>query len=177
MILWLISALGWLRRAAQALAGLVVRYPLQAVIVAELVACVWLWSGWNGAIAERDAIRLDLNAIKAASEQAAHNAKVAHDADEARYKALAERKDDEARKAIADARAAADAYIRAHRVRGAAGSAHGTAAPAESGSAASADGQGSAPDMVAVTADDVRICTSNTIRLEAARDWALGLGE
>lgn len=45
--LWLISALGWLRKAAGAVLGFVARYPWQAACVALLCASAWLWHGWN----------------------------------------------------------------------------------------------------------------------------------
>ncbi|WP_069338316.1 hypothetical protein [Sphingobium yanoikuyae] len=79
---------------------------------------------------------------------------------------------------LAAANAAAERYIRDNRLlqqavdRGASG---------EVGGAAQGDGaqggnrSGEAADLVAVTADDVRICTENTRRLIDVRDWALGL--
>lgn len=80
---------------------------------------------------------------------------------------------------IADARSVADRYIASHRVRWEApSSATGPAiASAESGSAHSADRSSAAPDLVAVSAADVLICTDNTKRLEAAREWALSLND
>jgi hypothetical protein len=53
--------------------------------------------------------------------------------------------------------------------------ASGTVASAEDRGAGSADSAGSTPVMVAVTDTDIQVCTDNTLRLESAREWALGL--
>ena len=111
---------------------------------------------------------------------------------EARYRAVAERTDDDARRetsvALGDAERfiAAGGHAGAGRVRTEAdrgpGSPAGTGPgdrglgnPEGAGAPAELDGPESR--FVTVTADDVRICTVNTVRAEAARDWALALEE
>jgi hypothetical protein len=86
--------------------------------------------------------------------------------------------------------AAADRHIDANRVRAqtvgcpsgqafATANDHRSANPVGAGGAAQLDGTGPAPtfaarltDPVAVLASDVRTCTVNTIKAEAAHDWA-----
>ena len=60
MTLWLLGALGWLRKAAGAALDLARRYPLQAACIALLCLSGWLWHGKGNALAERDA---DLGAV------------------------------------------------------------------------------------------------------------------
>lgn len=95
---------------------------------------------------------------------------------EVQYRSKANEADQSYRAGLADARAAADRYIAAHRVRSASRRAASAAvASAESDRAGSPDRADQATDMVAVTADDIQVCTDNTLRLEAARAWALSL--
>ena len=121
----------------------------------------------------------DLDRIKQAQAAAAVAAKQAKLAQEALYNQLAEKADEKLEAARRDAMADAERYIAAHRVRSqaAGGSTGRTATAAEDRSTASGNSAGSAPilDEVTVSADDIRICTSNTSRLEAVHDWAVGL--
>lgn len=113
---------------------------------------------------------------------------------EARYRAVAERTDIDAREATSVALGDAERFIaagghaavragadrlRAETDRGSGGPAaagtgdQGTGDPQGAGAPAELDEAGRA--FVAVTADDVRICTVNTVKAEAARHWALEL--
>jgi hypothetical protein len=80
---------------------------------------------------------------------------------------------------LTDAGRRASTYIGANRVRlqTAQSAARPALASAESSGAQSADRSSSEADMVAVTAADIGVCTDNTTRLEAAREWALSLAE
>jgi hypothetical protein len=109
-----------------------------------------------------------------------HAEKALRKADRAAYAAAQSEATNEADKSyraeLADARSAADRYIAGHRVRSTFASSAGRApSSAEGDRAGSPDRAGTAPDMVAVTAGDIQVCTINTTRLEAAREWALGL--
>lgn len=181
-MLWLLRLLGIARKAAQALFALVMRYPLQAALIASLCASLWLWQGKREAVKRADAEHAgrvaDRAAYTEAQRQAAILARQAREAQERRYAEQAEKADHDHELALADAMGRADRFIAAHRVR----TAGAVARPAsDPGSAAeghrpeSGDGPGAAPELVAVTPDDVRICTANTTRLEAVREWALGL--
>lgn len=96
---------------------------------------------------------------------------------EADYRALADQKDKEYATELADAQSAAERYIASHRLRPPAPQDGVGSAPAlgQDRGASGAVGPGEASELVGVTADDIRICTENTSRLEKAREWALGL--
>lgn len=95
------------------------------------------------------------------------------------YRDLAQRTDDNAEQALSDAMDAAERHIAANRVRceGNRGGVSGPTANPEGGSAGGSNRPGGASELVAVTENDVRVCTANTIRLEAAREWGLSLAE
>jgi len=184
MPLWFLGALGWLRKAAVSLWAVVARYPWQTACIALLCLSAWCWHGWGKAEAKLKDCNTgrvaDRKAYADAQKIALQKALAAKAAVEKKYAELAETTDANEQKARTDAMADAERYITAHRVRDkAAGSATGrTAAPAEDHSPASSDSAGPAPELdeVSVTADDIRICTTNTTRLEAVRSWALSLG-
>lgn len=132
--------------------------------------------GWKPK-AER--LQGELDRIKAAQLVAQQKAIAAKAKAEADYRDLAGRIDTDAKQAHDSAMADAERYIAAHRVRGqAAGSSAGrTVTAAEDHSASGGQSPGAAPvvDEVAVSPDDVRICTTNTIQAETARQWAIDL--
>jgi hypothetical protein len=182
-VIWLLGALGWLRKATQAILGLAGRYPLQCALIASLALAAVLFvrgNRYQAKLSECTAGRVaDRKAFEAAAAASLAKAVAAKAAQEARYASLAKDADNAHEAQLADARAAAERYIARNRVRpqAASGSTGGTAAPAESGGPGSADSAGGAPVMVAVTEADIGVCTDNTLRLEAARDWALSLAE
>lgn len=178
---WALSLLGIAGKAAKWLLGLVRDYPWQAAVAILLAACVWTWTGWNGALDDlracQDGRAADRAAYEAAQEQAEASALAAKAAAEDDYRQLAERADREHEAELAGANARAERYIAANRVRNqaAGGPAGGTpAAPGDNGTG-SGDRSSEAPELVTVTEDDIRICTENTVRLEAVRNWALEL--
>lgn len=76
---------------------------------------------------------------------------------------------------LADDRRRTDDYARAHRVPRQApsdlGPAGGTDLPQPAFGAAQPDGAGGDAELVAISADDLRICTVNSRRLQNAHDW------
>lgn len=173
---WLFDALTW-----------IARHPWQTATA--IATCVALWAHLvtiPGLEADNDREvrahaqtkenyrRAELEAAKRwAEERAAYEQQKKDDANEA------DEREREARRAGLDL---AEQYIRDNRVqcptRGTAqGNASGTAAPADDSRAQGGERSGSLPELVAVQADDVRICTENTVRLQAAREWASGLNE
>lgn len=132
------------------------------------------FEGWKPR-AER--LQRDLDNVTAAQEVALERALEAKHRAETKYLNLADRIDNEADQARAGALDDAERFIRANRVRceAAGGSSSGTVAAAEDHSAQGSDRSSPAPELVAVTEDDVRVCTVNTTRLEAVREWALEL--
>lgn len=173
-ILRLWGGLGRLARIAAA-------YPWQAACIALALASVWLWQGKQAAQGRADRcaaqIKAELAAYVAAQEQARIRAEMALRAQEARYKEKADNADKAHAKALVDASRAADRYIAANRVRIETAGSDASQAPAAAagGSAGSPDSASAAAFMVAVTENDVRICTVNTQRLIDAREWAMGL--
>ena len=176
ILLKLIGAWGWLKQALGALLSLVRRYPLQAALIALLCLSGWLWRGKERALSERDDARAETAQVIQAGKDALAAQIALNEATKAKYEAAAEKADHEHSIELADAMSRADRYIRDNRVRKAGGSGASVAnATAEGEAAERGDGSGEGSDMVAVTAEDVRICTANSVRLQAVREWGLGL--
>lgn len=102
---------------------------------------------------------------------------------ELRYKELAHHADTRFQQGLAAALAVADRYTVSHGLPDrtqpldgtAAGTGSGPTAPAPGDATGSGDRSGGVAQLVAVKADDLRICTINTQRLIEARSWALSL--
>ena len=117
-----------------------------------------------------------VTAWKAAEREATAAQLGANAAQQARWAQQAKGTDHDYQKARIDADSRAERFISANRVRNACPrSASGSDPMPGTASAPGIDGAGEAPELVAVAPDDVRICTDNTLRLDAAREWALGL--
>lgn len=151
------------------------------IIAALCIVMAVMWWRADTISEQRDQARATIAEIKAAqivAERAAIEAKAKAEAD---YRNLAERVDHEADKARDDALGAAELFIRNNRVRCPAtrDPTGGPAAPAKDYGARDGQGPGAAPIVdaarVAVLAEDVRICTVNTLQAEAARAWSLEL--
>ena len=179
MIPFLLGIGSWLKSALSALLRAVSCYPWQTACIALLAASLWFWHGKGQAIHQRDAARAETKALEvrytAAQAEAAAKALKARADAENHYKEIADDADTKAAAAYADGRSAAQRYIDTHRVRAcpAPGASSGTAAAAQGDSAQGADRSGDS--AVVVAEDDVNICTSNSLRLQAAHDWALRL--
>ncbi len=182
-MMWVLGAFGAVRRALSALWGMARANPALAAIVVLAGVSGWLWYTRGEARDQRDEAIAGRAADRTAYVQAqaeAHRLAVdAKAATEARYRANAERSDNAFKVQLADARDSTAEYIRTHRVRpqGVAGSGSNPApAPGDSGS-----GGGERPSgetfMVAVKEGDIAVCTTNTLRLEAVRDWAATLAD
>lgn len=177
-----------IRASAAALAARIGLNGLAIAVLALLLAVqtvriegfkLWPLSveGWKPR-AER--LGADLKNVRQAQGVAQAKAQAAKDRAELEYRELAERIDDEADHAEAGALAAAERHIAANLVRCeiARGRSSGPAATAPDRSAGGGQalpGAGQLDRAVAVSADDVRACTVNTLQANAARDWALGL--
>lgn len=134
----------------------------------------------EGARPKVERLQRDLDNVKAAQVVARERAEAAKLKVEQEYRQLAGRIDDEAEDAREGALADAERFIAASRVRCEAAGGRGSGAVAAAGDQGAGRGEavpGSAEldGAVAVSADDVRACTLNTIQANAARDWALGL--
>ena len=185
MPLFLLSALFNVRRWASAGLSWLTASATHILAVALACAVVWgalehrgkvKWQGQaRGAIAGREA---DRAGYVAAQAEAGRLALAAKQATEARYSALAERTDHDAQIALIDADRRTADYIAGHRLLDKAvnRSTRDPVSPAPDHGTQGSNRPGDA-SLVAVSADDVRICSVNTTRLEAVRTWAIGLGE
>ena len=136
-----------------------------------------------------DRLEAEIKGIELAQGQAGQMAKNQREANEDEYRDIAENVDRRASTSLGHELASADRYIGANRVwqwpEGVPCSSSGTSAgsdragnPQGTGQAAELDGPrtGSGAGtrrggMVVVSAEDVRICTENTVKAEAARDY------
>lgn len=145
-----------------------------AVFAALLLITAIDRNQWRAAARSANAT---LALVKPAQELALAEAKAAIATKEAYYKEQANAADQNYATAVDDARSATDRYIAAHRVPACPASGAASAAPArpQGNAAQGSDGPGTAPYMVAVSPEDVSVCTTNTLRLEAGKLWAEGL--
>lgn len=160
------------------LVPLLARWRIGASIAGVLAALglVLALIHYRGAYqAERALRRADREAYANAQAQAALIAQAALRSAETRSKEKAVEADVRHETALADARRRASAYIDRMRLQAAARPSSAAIASAQGGGAQSAGRTGAASDMVAISAADIDVCTINTARLEAAREWALGL--
>ena len=160
-------------------------YLFGAAGIAILTAAIWVWridslraSHKADAANLRREYALFREQVEAKATQALIAQKAVNAAQEQKWKDEAYVADQKHETELAAANAAAERYIRDNRLlrqavdRGAGGEAGGAA---QGDGDKSSDRSGAEADLVAVTADDVRICTENTRRLIDVRDWALGL--
>jgi hypothetical protein len=113
MTLWLLSALGWLRKAAGAALDLARHYPLQAALIASLCLSGWLWHGKGKAEAERDAAWGEIAALIEAQREAEAKARKARADTEKLSKELAHATDQYAADLDAISRRALAGRVRA----------------------------------------------------------------
>lgn len=138
----------------------------------------WSQEGWKPR-AER--LQADLDRVVRAQQLAQAAQVAANKATEKRYADVAERIDNETVQHLENELAAAERYIATHGVRPQAP----CRASSEAGSPAADYRPGVSKEtgptafvdepQAFVKAEDIRICTRNTIQAEAARDWALQL--
>lgn len=178
---------------ALAIASLVLALAIGLAVQTARIEGLKLWpvaiEGWKPK-AER--FERALANVRVAEQLAAAWAEAARLNQEARYRAVAQRTDIDAKRETSVALSDAELFIaggghagarqlRAQVDRGAgspAGTGPGNHRPGDP------EGAGQAPEldetegpMIAVTADDVRVCTVNTVKAEAAHDWAVALEE
>jgi hypothetical protein len=143
----------------------------------------------EGALAKVDRLEGELQAILAAQAAAEKLARAQKAANEAAYRRIAEGIDDAFEENLDGELAAAARFIAANRVRcptPARGASRTIATAGDSGAESLGGGSRAAeldaaggdpvlPDLVAVPADDVRICTVNTLKAEAGHRLATEL--
>lgn len=173
MIGLLLGAGAWLKAAFSSAFSAFARYPWQTACVALLCLSAFLWWRWDVAADDRDTARAQTAEIIKASEEAERLAIADREAREKRSKENADATDKEHKSALADATSAASRYISLHKV-GKCSASQTTPASQDHGAEGSI-GSSSEAVMVAVSEADIHICTENTTRLDAVRDWALSL--
>ena len=154
-----------------------VKFGLPVLVVASLSLALYIQGlRLHSAKVERDAARQTIAQMEAASAanlkaQLAQKAAV-----EQHYKEQARETDLKYAQELGSARDRLAAYIARNRVRTEnSGGVSASSGPAESDRSSGVDGPRLPPELVAVSPDDLEICTVNSERLRAARDWALGL--
>lgn len=169
---------GWAKEALSFLLGLIREYPWQCALAVALAACWWLYDGKQDMRAERDAAiearATDRKEYKTAQMEATARAFAEKKRVETIYKEKADVADKAHATELDSARAAADRYIAANRVRRQIGSAP---------SATPTPGQGGAPGVpesmptgdVMVSEGDVQACTAAITYAIAAHNWAIDL--
>lgn len=138
-----------------------------------LCAVLALWGAWerSGRLKALD----QRNECRAASQTAAAQTKTMREQERRQYEEKARHADQEHNEALADARAAADAYIRSHRVRPS-----GYQRPAEPISQAGVAAEPSpvpSAGFVAVSDADVQACTAATVYAVTAHNYLLEITE
>lgn len=158
-MIWLLGALGAVRRALSALWGLARANPALAAIVLLAGLSGWLWWGWNRADGRTAAALEQVAKWKTANDAATQWAMAEKSAREVKSRTDAERITREHTALAADTRSAADRFIAANRLRPEGGQCRSGAAPAAPG-ADSAEVHPAMPaDAVVVGASDVRACS------------------
>ncbi len=186
IITWLLK--GWLSRWALTAEGEIKDgwrwltaspvHALLGVVAVLLLLCGLFWHEWAVKALQVEHLAGEIAQFKTAQANATNMAREALHHQEQVYQAKAQDADHAYQTQLAAAQSATDRYISTHRVRAdVASGAGGTVASASGGGASGTDGPDHAADMVAVSADDINACTVNTQRLQAARDWALGLNQ
>lgn len=129
---------------------------------------------WHKVADQRAATIAQFSLAQKAATDAAIKAKADQ---EATYKGKADVADTNNADAAAAAHDAVAEYVRTHRVPAcSAGGSTGISVAAASGSNPQS-AVGPDPASVVVAEADVTVCTANTLRLEAAHDWAAGLAK
>ena len=153
----------WLREAATALLGIIVRHPWQAGLIASLVACAGLWWRANRIAEQRDRALATVYRMIEAQKKATAFAVRMKEAFEKANRSL----NDETDKSAADV-----AIVYRDRVLRLPAPRCSTGNPdlPEGGISEGVDGPGA---EAVILRTDALICADNQARLESAHAWAL----
>lgn len=165
----------WAALIALAFALLLALLAVQTVRLEGMKLWPFKVEGW---IAKADRYKAERDRIIEVQAEARARQIAVNQAAQERYDQLATEADRNAEIYQSAAMDAARRYSIEHRVQPcAAGVASGDNSASESYSPGSGDAAGGSPivDAVAVSEDDIRICTMNTVRLQAVREWAVGI--
>jgi len=144
---------------------------------ASVVLGLLCWHFDARAVADAMAIKTQAAQFKAAQANAEQSMQLALQQAQATYRNEADHAQQSYQSQLASTRAAADAYVAAHRLRAQA-AASGRSAPA--GASKTADAgvpENVSAGAVMVSADDVQACTAVTAYALQARDWAMTMAK
>lgn len=169
-MIWWLSALGWLRKAATALFGLARRYPLQAALIVAVAACGW--QTWRLSVVKQSltAARAEIAAMVEANKVATERAKEARATTEKLSKELADATDQHAADLDAISRRALADRLRAKAPRCDASGAIAAAVP--DGSQVDLGANSGGVYFTAAEADNLR---RHEVRSTVCEGWARGL--
>jgi hypothetical protein len=148
-----------------------------AISLAKLLAFVGIIGGaYYLGYKHEHARRLTERAAVVQATQVATQAQIAlNEALAAKYRERASNADRNHQTALAAANNAAARYVAAHRLPDRSCAPSGADPVPAADIAGGGDGAGVEAIMVAVSADDVAICSANTARLEAVRQWGVAI--
>ena len=169
-MIWWLSALGWLRKAARVALDLARRYPMQAALIALLCLSGWLWHDKGKALAERDAARAENVALVKANKAATAKAKQERAKTEKLSKDIADATDQHAADLDAISRRALADRVRAKAPRCDASGAIAAAVP--DGSQVDLGANSGGVYFTAAEADNLR---RHEVRSTSCEGWARGL--
>jgi hypothetical protein len=168
MPLWLLSAFGFVKKAAGAALSAAIKYPWQTALLLSLVACAWFWRA-------NSHLRDGIKAERAAHAQTVANFRKAQTEAEALQKAnltrVAKAQEDITDETVTDYRARlADLHARYDRLRtqGNRSASGNTGLPAVPDTAARVD---EAPGENGLLAADALIASEQALQLDALITW------
>lgn len=174
-MIWLLSALGWIKRATDAILAAALSHPREAVILALLALCAFLaWQSDNKSrtiASERAAHAAQIENYRKAGEQSLAFARAEKLRKETRY-AEASKQSQAAYDALA-ARYRAAVLRAAQAHPGSAAKANMPVLAANTGVPETAGSSAIVPFLIDTA--DALICADNTAKAQAARDYLLTL--
>ena len=173
-MMWLLGALGAVRRALSALWGLAARYPLQAALIASLCLSGWLWWGWNRADDRTAAALEQVAKWKTANDAATQWALAEKRAKETAATDVKETANDRRKTSHEAGNRARDDYASRNRcVRVAAeGGGQRPDLPRSVSVAGQPETAASVAELVGIDRPDFNACTAAALDLDNAAMWA-----
>jgi hypothetical protein len=173
-VIYLLSALGFIKRLFAAALAFALARPWQAAVIALVCLSAWLWHGKGVEHHKLVACQNDRAAMIAAQAKAKADQIAANKAVAQSYQIHAEKADEAYRDELAGIRAASDAYARSHGVRTIYRSAPSAGASPAVPDVASGD-NGPGADSIVVSRADFDIVSQCPARLAKVHEWGDGL--
>lgn len=175
-MMWLLGALGAVRKAAQAAWGIATRYPWQAALLVALLACGWLWMGWNKADRKTAAAWAVVAEYKEANAKATAWALAEKRAKETAATDIKESANAVLKTSLVAGQAATDRFFadnRCVRFTPAKGGGERADMPRPDSVAGQPERAGGDAELAAIDKPDLNACTTAALRLDnAVNVWA-----